>query len=262
VASFRADDFLPNALFLPRQSHYVIQSSPCDDDNCAALCARAALHQAAKDEQQAAEAEEEEEVPKRKKAKVAAATAAAPASASSSSPLLISSLGASPRFRVNPLGVLLRFDHSKRARAAAEAKRAARALRLQQREQEGAGSDDDEEEEEEEEEEGAADSDAEEDDGEEKVGYVLHFSFGNESLESAVRVTIDVSASLVPEMETLRRLAMGAEKVAEFGWEQALKRGQSLSLPSPKGAAPKLRADKLRKLLFFFTQQGLLQLLP
>lgn len=259
MASFRAEDFLPNALFLPRQSHYVIQSSPCDDDNCAALCARAALHQAAKDEQ-AAEAEEEEEAPKRKKAKVASAAATAPASASSSSsPLLISSLGASPRFRVNPLGVLLRFDHSKRARAAAEAKRAARALRLQQREQEGAGSDEDEEEEDEEEFE-AADSDAEEDDGEEKVGYVLHFSFGNESLESAVRVTIDVSASLVPEMETLRRLVMGVEKVAEFGWEQALKRG--LSLPSPKGAAPKLRADKLRKLLFFFAQQGLFQLLP
>ena len=261
MASFRAEDFLPNALFLPRQSHYVIQSSPCDDENCAALCARAALHQAAKDEQ-AAEAEEEEGAPKRKKSKLATAAAAATpalASASSSSPLLISSLGASPRFRVNPLGVLLRFDHSKRARAAAEAKRAARALRLQQREQEGAGSDDNDEEEEEEEEE-AADSDAEEDDGEEKVGYVLHFSFGNESLESAVRVTIDLSASLVPEMETLRRLILGAEKVAEFGWEQALKRG--LSLPSAKGAAPKLRADKLRKLLFFFTQQGLFQLLP
>lgn len=288
VAQLRAEDYLPPSLFLPRQTHYAIRNEPAyDDESCRELCALACL-----EEQEASNgATAATETKQRKKQKTAAATssssaavaAPAPAAAAaaspspiSSPPLLLSALSPSTQFRVNPLALLLRFDHRKLAREVLD--RSAR-LRKERREAGDELSDEDEEAEQEADEmsdagssvsaSGSGSPSSKELPG--SVGFVLHFSFGNESLESSVRVTMDVAAELAPCMDRIRALMM--EKRESFRGEEAVlaaasvekqsttaskqKRGRAAATVDSESAVS-ASFDRARSLLFFLCQQGAL----
>jgi len=254
VESFDASDFLPPCLFLPRRTHFVIQNTPIDDESCHRLCALATLEETKQAEdgmQQEKQLAPTKTKGKGKRAKahsdaLAASSASSPPSTANASaadftplpsiPLHISSITQHSIFRVNPLCILVRFEHEhvKGDIDDGESDDAEDAQSESDDEYSDEHMDNDDDDDDDDgdatSENGrhtssspsvAIDTDAEFDDGEEKVGYVLHFNVGGSDMESYVRITINLSASLQSKMELIRDVMM-KRKWPSFTFEQMI----------------------------------------
>jgi hypothetical protein len=274
LSNLRAEDFLPNSIFLPRKTRYIINAHTYNDDNCHRLCAKAASIEEKKEEQADGKKKQKQ---KKQTEKLQQSNEAAAIHSQSvlSAPVLISAVDADSIFRVNPLAVLIRYEpsdtdpHRLPVMAAAS----------QSEEMEAASSSGEEDAADSSGESSASGSDSDSTDSHRKVGYVLHINFGNEELHSAVRVEVLIAEPLVSAMEAVRKAIM-KEKMEKFSIKQILQTGRnndsgaSEDLPpakrrktgtgksSPPKSAP-VGADaaaNMRTLLFFLAQQGAIHL--